>query len=108
MKVKKVAKLLIFCFYNFKACCFKQGHKTNLCLNAYNPSHTAVLSAEGCHDLKCVWQQDLYVMQQQQQHSSGTCIISFHHFSPTEDLDKFPLSFVPFQQLEKTGAKLLG
>lgn len=50
MKIKKMAKLHIFYFCNFKAHHFKQGHKANLCLKAYNPSHTAVLSAEGCHD----------------------------------------------------------
>lgn len=44
MKTKKVAKLLTFYFCNFKARRFKQGHKANLCLSAYNPSHTAVLS----------------------------------------------------------------
>lgn len=107
MKIRRMAKLHISYFCNFKAHHFKQGHKANLCLKAYNPSHTAVLSAEGCHD---------FVFDNRTCHCCccimynthlGTCIISFHYFSPLRRQVSTFLCSLPFQQLEKTPAKLL-
>lgn len=94
MKIRRMAKLHISYFCNFKAHHFKQGHKANLCLKAYNPSHTAVLSAEACHD---------FVFDNRTCHCCCCIMYNAHlarassHFTtspPSED--KFPLSFVPF------------
>lgn len=109
MKTKKVAKLLTFYFCNFKARRFKQGHKASLRLSAYNPSHTAVLSVLFAVMILSVFDNRTCTRCCSNSGNAHLARASSHFTtSPPRRPGQVSTFFVPFQQLEKMAAKLLG